>query len=73
MMTSSETKVVSPGLEVTIEEGGGVWVELEVREGYSDVLTWMGVASFVGTMLTREKRANLGHNKFTLVKINASI
>ena len=37
---------------MTIEGGGGAWVELEVKVGYSDVLTWMGVASLVGTMLT---------------------
>lgn len=47
-----------------MEGGGGAWAELVVREeGCSVVLTWMGVASLVGTMLTviKEGRVDLAH------------
>ena len=29
-----------------------------LREGYSDVLTWMGVASLVGSMFTAEENGH---------------
>ncbi len=47
-----------------MEGGGGAWAELVTgEEGYSSVvLTWMGVASFVGTMLAvKERRGELGY------------
>lgn len=57
-----------------MEGGGGAWAELVVREeGCSVVLTWMGVASLVGTMLTvhviKEERVDLAYytSSFTYI------